>query len=318
MSTIAVIQELGVARERVEALAEEILPGCTIRWAAGPGPVSGRAKGAEILVTVNEPVDADALEALGPRLVAISFTGTDHVDLEAARRLGIAVANVPAYATASVAELTLGLVIALLRQVPAGDASVRAGTWKQGLSGIELEAKTVGVVGTGRIGVAVARRLGPFGCRILGWSRSRSEPFLEAGGTYCELDDLLARSHVVTLHVPLSDDTRGLIGARELELMKPGSVLVNTARGPVVDTDALAEALEAGKIGGAAIDVFDSEPVMPDHRLLSTPRTLLTPHVAFATTEALERKARSTMENIRAFLDGLVLNRVDTPDQDGA
>jgi len=311
MGTIAILQDLGVSRARVEELAREILPDWTLRWDTGPGPATERAASAEVIITVNEPLDGAALEALRPRLVSISFTGTDHVDLEASRRHGIAVTNVPAYATASVAELTVGLIVSLMRMVVAGDGSVRAGTWRSGITGIELEGKTVGVVGTGRIGTAVARRLAPFGCTLLGASRSRPRSFIEAGGTHADLDDLLGRSDIVTLHVPLTDATRALIGAREIDLMKRGALLVNTARGPVVDTDALVRALEEERIGGAAIDVYDAEPIPADHPLLAAPRTILLPHVAFATREALERKAVQTLENIRDHLDGASTNRVD-------
>jgi D-3-phosphoglycerate dehydrogenase len=311
MGTIAILQDLGVDRARVEELVARILPGWTVRWATDPGPVAGRASGAEIVVTVNEPVDRAALETVRPRLVSISFTGTDHVDLEAARGLGIAVTNVPSYATASVAELTVGLVVSLMRMVVAGDGSVRAGTWRTGLTGIELEGKTVGVVGTGRIGTAVTRRLVPFGCTLIGTSRSRPRGFVDAGGTHVELDELLGRSHVVTLHVPLTDATRGLVGARELGLMRRDAILVNTARGPVVDTDALVTALGEGRIAGAAVDVYDAEPIPDDHPLLDAPNTILLPHVAFATREALERKAVQTLENIRDHLAGADTNRVD-------
>lgn len=316
--TIAILEELGVERERVESLASEALPGWTIRWATGPGPASTRASGAEVIVTVNEPLDGESLRSLRPRLVAVSFTGTDHVDLEAARSLSIAVANVPSYATSSVAELAVCLAIALMRQVARADRNVREGSWGRGLAGAELEGKTVGVVGTGRIGTAAARRFGAFGCRILGASRSRSPEFVSAGGAYAKLDDLLGRSDVVTLHVPLAPGTRGLIGARELGLMKPTALLVNTARGPVVDTTALARALTDGRLGGAALDVHHPEPLPLDHPILGAPRTLLTPHVAFATHEALERKVVATLENIRGFLDGRSVNRVDRARQDGS
>ncbi len=318
MGTIAVLQDLGVDRTRVEELAAAILPDWTIRWTTGAGPAAKRAAPAEVVVTVNEPLDAAALEALRPRLVSISFTGTDHVDLEAARSRGIAVTNVPAYATASVAELTIGLIVSLMRMVVEGDASVRAGTWRSGITGTELEGRTVGVIGTGRIGTAVARRLAPFGCTLLGASRSRARCFADAGGTHVELDDLLGRSDVVTLHVPLTGETRGLLGARELGLMRRGALLVNTARGPVVDPDALVRALEEGLIGGAAIDVYDTEPIPEGHPLLAAPRTILLPHVAFATREALERKAVQTLENVRDFLEGKRTNRVDTQSHDGS
>jgi phosphoglycerate dehydrogenase-like enzyme len=310
VSTVAILQDLGIGRDEVEDLAARRLPGWSVGWAAGPGPVEARAAGAEVIVTVNEPVGGAALEALGPRLVAVSFTGTDHVDLAAARRLGVAVTNVPAYATSSVAELTVGMIIALLRRIVDCDRSVRAGTWREGLAGVELEGKTVGIVGTGRTGTAVARRLAPFGCRLVGFSRSVTDAFVEAGGTALELDALLSSSDVVTLHVPLTDATRGLVGERELGLMRPTAVLVNTARGPVVDTAALARALEEGRIAGAAVDVYDVEPVAPDCPLVRAPRTLLMPHVAFATGEALARRAAITIDCIRAFLDGVPLNRI--------
>jgi D-3-phosphoglycerate dehydrogenase len=244
--------------------------------------------------------------------VAISFTGTDHVDIAAARSLGIAVANVPAYATSSVAELTLGMILSLLRRIVDCDRAVRQGTWREGLTGTELEGRTCGIVGTGAIGLAVARRLAAFGCPLLGWSRSRSESFLALGGTYVELRELLSGSDVISLHVPLTDRTRGLIGTNELALVRPHALLVNTARGPVVDAAALAAALHENRLGGAAIDVHDVEPVPQTSPLLGAPRTLLLPHVAFATTEALSRKAVITVDNIRAFLDGERRNRVDT------
>jgi len=313
MGTIAILQELGVERRRVEDEALAMLPGWKIRWATEPGSVAERARGAEVVVTVNERVDAGALEAVRPRMVAVSFTGTDHVDLMACRRLGIAVANVPAYATASVAELAVGAIIALVRDFAACDRSVRAGSWRTGIRGVELDGKTVGIVGTGRIGTAVAKRLAPFGCRILGTARRPSRLFAEAGGTHVALEDLLRESDVVTLHVPLGEGTRHLMGERELTLMRPGAFLVNTARGPVVETQALVRALESGRLGGAAIDVYDAEPVPAGALILSAPRTLLLPHVGFATAEALERKMVDTIENIRAFLGGERRNRVEAP-----
>ena len=310
MGEIVFLQDGGVRRDRVEGLASGLLPGWAVRWATGPGPVAGRARGADVIVTVNEQVGAGDLEAVRPRMVSVSFTGTDHVDLEAAGRIGVAVANVPGYATASVAELAIGMILACFRRIVDADAAVRAGRWREGLTGRELSGSTVGIVGTGRIGLAVATRLAPFGVRILGWSR-RPSPEIEAmGGENVALDDLLARSDVVTLHVPLVDGTRGLIGERAIALMKPGVVIVNAARGPVVDASALARALHDGRIGAAAIDVYDVEPVSRENPLLTAPRTLLLPHVAFATEQALDRKATITIENVRAFLDGERMNRV--------
>lgn len=313
MTTLAMLQDPGISRDAFEDLAARKLGPAQIRWATEPAPVAERARGARVIVTVNEPVDAEALRQVRPEMVAISFTGFDHVDLPAARELGVAVTNVPGYATDSVAELAVGMIIALMRRMVSCDNAVRQGRWREGLTGVELAGKTVGIVGTGATGIAVARRLAAFGCKLLGHSRTQRAEFTRAGGRYVGLDELLRRADVVSLHVPLSDETRGLIGARELAAMGDGALLVNTARGPVVDTAALAGALRAGSLGGAAVDVWDAEPAGQDNPLLDAPRTLLLPHVAFATAEALERKASITLDCIRSFLDGGRLHRVDGP-----
>lgn len=311
MTTITLLQKLGPGAGTIDEIASERVPGCKIRWATDSGSVIQRAAGTDVIVTVNEPVGREAIEAIGPRMVAISFTGFDHVDLDAARDRGVAVTNVPSYATDSVAELTVCAIISMMRKVVECDVAVKGGRWRDGLIGSELAHKTVGIVGTGAIGLAVVRRLAAFGCRLLGWSRSESPEFGKLGGRHVELGELLSLSDVVTLHVPLCEQTRGLIGADELRLMQPHALLVNTARGPVVDTVALASALAAGTIARAAVDVYDVEPISRDNPLLRAPGTLLLPHVAFATSEALQRKAEITFDCIRAFLDGKKLNRID-------
>ena len=252
-----------------------------------------------LLSLLTDPVDAELIAA-APRLRAISnyAVGTDNVDLDAASERGIPVGNTPGVLTESTADLALALILGAARRLVEGDAYVRRGewrTWEPGLLlGRDLHAATVGIVGFGRIGQAVARRLEGFGCEILHTSRS--------GGT--PTDELLERSDFVTLHCPLTPETRGLIDAAALERMKPTAYLVNTARGPVVNTDALTHALRAGEIAGAALDVTDPEPLPGDHPLLGAPNLLVLPHIASATHATREKMADMAVDNLLAGLAG--------------
>ena len=252
-----------------------------------------------LLSLLTDPVDAELIAA-APRLRAISnyAVGTDNVDLDAASAREIPVGNTPGVLTESTADLALTLILGAARRLVEGDAYVRRGewrTWEPGLLlGRDLHAATVGIVGFGRIGQAVARRLEGFGCEILHTSRS--------GGT--PTDELLERSDFVTLHCPLTPETRGLIDAAALGRMKPTAYLVNTARGPVVNTDALTYALRAGEISGAALDVTDPEPLPGDHPLLAAPNLLVLPHIASATHATREKMAEMAVDNLLAGLAG--------------
>ena len=252
-----------------------------------------------LLSLLTDPVDAELIAA-APRLRAISnyAVGTDNVDLDAASARGIPVGNTPGVLTESTADLALALILGAARRLVEGDAYVRRGewrTWEPGLLlGRDLHAATVGIVGFGRIGQAVARRLEGFGCEILHTSRS--------GGT--PTDELLERSDFVTLHCPLTPETRGLIDAAALGRMKPTAYLVNTARGPVVNTEALTHALRAGEIAGAALDVTDPEPLPGDHPLLGAPNLLVLPHIASATHATREKMADMAVDNLLAGLAG--------------
>src|SRR5215217_846977 len=252
-----------------------------------------------LLSMLTDPVDADLIEA-APNLRAISnyAVGVDNVDLDAASARGIPVGNTPGVLTDSTADLALALMLGIARRLAEGEAFVRAGrwaTWEPGLMlGRDLHGATVGIVGYGRIGQAVGRRLEGFGCELLTTSRSGGVP----------LDELLERSDFVTLHCPLTPETRGLIGDEALERMKPTAYLVNTARGPVVDTEELARALHRGEIAGAALDVTDPEPLPGDHPLLDTPNLLVVPHVASATHATRGRMADMAVDNLLAGLAG--------------
>jgi len=254
--------------------------------------------GAEGLVTVpGDTVDAALLDAAGPqlRVVAQHAVGFDNVDLEAATERGVVVTNTPDVLTAATAEFTLALLLALVRRVAEGDRLVRAGgpwSWEPtAMLGTGLAGKTLGLVGRGRIGGEVARLAGAFGMWVVHTSRSGGLP----------LAQLLSEADVVSLHVPLTAETRHLIDAAALERMGPQALLVNTTRGPVVDESALADALEAGTIAGAALDVFEREPEV-EPRLLSLPNVVLTPHVASATVEAREAMGMLCVDALRAVL----------------
>jgi glyoxylate reductase len=261
-----------------------------------------------LLSLLTDRIDAELIEA-APSLRAISnyAVGVDNVDVEAAAARGIPVGNTPDVLTASTADLALALMLGIARRLSEGEAFVRAGewaTWEPGLMlGRDLHGATVGIVGYGRIGQAVARRVEGFGCELLTTSRSGGVP----------LEELLERSDFVTLHCPLTPDTRGLIGADALRRMKPTAYLVNTARGPVVDTGALADALRAGELAGAALDVTDPEPLPGDHPLLSAPNLLVVPHIGSATHATRGRMADIAVDNLLAGLAGEPMPHSVTP-----
>lgn len=263
------------------------------------------ARDADVLMLANMPLSGEVIRACTHlKFIDVAFTGVDHVDLDAARRKSVTVSNASGYSTTAVAELTVCMMLSLLRNVSAVEARCRAGQTKDGLVGCELAGKTVGIVGTGAIGLRVAALCHAFGCEVIAYSRTQRADAPDYV-RYVPLDALMTLSDVVTLHCPLTEETRGMINEQRLALMKPGAILINAARGGVVDTRALADALESGRLGGAGVDVFDSEPPLcTDHPLLHTPNTLVTPHVAFATAESMELRADIVFDNLNQWLQG--------------
>lgn len=260
-----------------------------------------------LIVRSQVRVDGEVLQA-ARQLVVVGRAGTglDNIDLDAAARAGVTVVNAAGANTVAAAEHTLGLMYALARHTPAADASLRRGEWRRSdFVGIELAGRTLGIVGLGRIGLAVAARARAMEMTLLG-----SDPFVSAEQAadhavrLLPLRQVLAGADVVTLHVPLSKATRGLIGSAELALMKPTALLVNTARGGIVDEIALAGALYGGRLGGAAVDVFDGEPLAADSPLRGAPNTVLTPHIGASTVEA---QARASLETAQRVLEVLAL-----------
>jgi glyoxylate reductase len=255
----------------------------------------------EVLVVANEPVPADLLPGL--RLVANFGVGYDRVGAEELRRLGVAVTNTPGVLDAATADLTWALILAVRRRVVEGDRRVRGGewtgSWADGFLAEELTGSTLGIVGLGRIGQAVARRAHGFELRVLYTQRHPVETEL---GEYRELDDLLTEAEVVTIHAPLTQETRELIDARRLALLQDGACLVNTARGEIVDEPALVAELASGRIS-AGLDVFAYEPQVPEE-LLSLPNVVLTPHLGSGTRQAREAMTRIVVDNILALERG--------------
>lgn len=265
-----------------------------------------RAAGAQVVILSNIPFTGEIINACPElKMISVAFTGVDHIDMQACRERGIVVCNAAGYSTHSVAELTFGLILSVMRKVIECNAATRAGGTKNGLIGNEIFGKTLGIVGTGAIGLRVAEIGKAFGLKILAYSRSQKESAINMGISYVDLDTLLSVSDIVTLHVPLTAETKGLINEERIAKMKPGSILINTARGPIVDSAALARALCEHRIAGAGVDVFEMEPPLPkDHVLFSAPNVVLTSHVAFATREAFERRAKIVFDNILLWLEG--------------
>lgn len=314
---IVVMEPLGVALKKINALAAALqAAGHEFVYytskEAQQDKLLERVQDADIIMLANQPLSAEIINACPKlKMLSVAFTGVDHVALDACRARNILVCNAAGYSTNAVAELTFGLAISVIRNIVPCDARCRRAETKDGLVGFELFGKTFGVVGTGAIGARVAKIAAAFGCRVLAYSRTAKQELVDAGVQYVSLDELLAQSDFVSLHVPLTDATRGLINADAIAKMKQGAVLLNTARGPVVDSVALAEALNAGKLAGAGIDVFEGEPpIAENHPLCSAKNTVLTPHVAFASREALETRADIVFANIEKWLAGAPQNVV--------
>ena len=263
------------------------------------------AKDADAMIIANMPMPGEVISACEKlQFIDVAFTGVDHVGLDAAKAKGIKVSNASGYSNEAVSELVIGMVLSMMRNIPAVQERVRSGGTKEGLVGCELAGKTVGIIGFGNIGRRTGALMHAFGCKVLAQSRTIHSDFPDYAEQVSQ-DELLRRSDVVVLHCPLNESTRGMINYEKLSLMKPTALLVNVARGPVTNEDDLARALKEGIIAGAAVDVFTKEPPLPsDTQMLHAPNTLLTPHIAFATKESMTLRAEIVFDNLRAWLDG--------------
>ena len=310
---VVLLESLGIAAEKVEEKAA-FLREAGHSFEAYERNMDeevqiARASDADASIIANMPLSGRVIDACrNLKFIDVAFTGVDHVALEHAARRNIAVSNASGYSNEAVAELTLNMMLSLLRNVPQVEKRCREGKTKDGLVGCELRGKTVGIIGTGAIGSRVAEICHFFGCRVIAYSRhSKDSSFI----TYLPLEEILRQADIVTLHCPLNEETRGLISEEKIALMKKGAYLINSARGPVVDSEALAKALCEGKLAGAGIDVFEMEPPLDiKHPLLQAPNVIATPHVAFATKESMEVRADIVFNNLRSWMDGKQVNKI--------
>ncbi|WP_288908723.1 2-hydroxyacid dehydrogenase [uncultured Megasphaera sp.] len=312
---IVLLESLGIEAAVLASYAEKLqAQGHTFTSYARNDEVQAQiraAENADILMIANMPLRGEVIRACkNLKFIDVAFTGVDHVDLETAKACGVKVSNASGYSTVAVAELTLAMMLNLLRNIPQADAACRAGGTKNGLVGRELAGKTVGLIGTGAIGMKVAELVHAFGASVIAYNGFSHKPNTELI-TYMPLKELLQQADIVSLHCPVTEKSRGLIHAEVLSCMKPTAFLINEARGPVVNAVDLAEALNAGTIAGAGIDVFEVEPPLPaDHPLLHSKNTIVTPHAAFATEESMLKRANIVFDNIEAFLQGRQKNCV--------
>lgn len=314
---IVLLEPLGVSKEKIEKLAEpfvkaghEFTPYYTL--AADEAEQLERVKDADVIIMANHPLTAGVIEQCeNLKYISVAFVGIDHIGKDACLAKGISISNAAGYCDDAVAELSIGLALDCLRNISAVDDVIRRGGTKDGLVGHELRGRTVGVIGTGRIGQSAARLFKAFGCQLLGYSRTvRSEAEAE-GIRYVSLDELLAQSDIVTVHTPLTDETKNLLSKEKIALMKETAILINTSRGPVVDNTALAEALNEGRLAGAGIDVFDGEPPLAeDYPLLHAKNAVCTPHVGFAAIESIDRRAEIVFDNVAKWMEGTVQNKM--------
>ena len=310
---IVVIEPLGVDKSQLEELAAGLVPDaglvCYDSRSEDAEELIRRGADADIIVLANQPISDEVVSGWKQaKLIAVAFTGVDHIPIETCRKQKITVCNCAGYSTAAVSDLVFGMLISLYRNIEACGKAVREEKTRDGLIGFELEGKNFGVIGTGAIGTRVLTIAQAFGCRTYAYSRTEKE--IE-GVTYTDLETLLSICDIVSVHVPLTNETRGMLNAENMKLMKPSAVLINTARGPVVDAESLAECLNNRQIAGACVDVFDIEPpVSKDLPILHAENLIAAPHIGFATKEALVKRAKMVFENIQAFMDGTPKNMV--------
>lgn len=272
-----------------------------------------RSEDADIVIIANNPYPKESFQnAENLKLINVAFTGVDHVDQKAAREQGIQIANAAGYSNTAVAELVMGLAIDVLRGISLGNETIHDGDDFVLYQGNEIKGKTVGIIGTGSIGLEAARLFKAFGADLIGYNRSEKEEAKELGLEYVSLNELLETSDIVSVHLPLNEETENTLSREKLELMKESAILINAARGPIIDNDALAELLNEDKIAGAGIDVFDMEPPIPsDYPLLNAKNTVLTPHVAYLTDESMVARAHIAFENVEKFIEGNPQNIVE-------
>ena len=307
MKTV-IMESLGISEERLQALEAPLqTKGMTfVSYArtADAETLKEQGKDADAVIIANMPFGDDIIRAC-PQLkfIDVAFTGVDHVGLKAAQEKQIAVSNASGYSNEAVAELAVGTVLSSYRYLRETEDNCRHGQTKENYIGNEIKGKTVGIIGLGKIGMRSAELFHAFGAEIIASKKHPSS--MPAWITLTDMDEVLKHADIVVLHCPLNEETRGMINAEKISLMKKNALLVNMARGPVVNSADLADALVKGTIAGAAVDVFDKEPPLSENEpLLKAPHVIMTPHIGFATKEAMEIRAEIVFTNLAAWMEG--------------
>ncbi|MCD7884033.1 MAG: 2-hydroxyacid dehydrogenase [Lachnospiraceae bacterium] len=308
---IALLEPLSVPQkvidthaERLAALGHEFV--FYKEKTTDPKELAARSAGCDIVMIANNPYPAEVVKSADAlRMISVAFTGIDHVATDACRERNIMVCNAAGYSNQTVAELIIGMAVDALRKVVKADGIVRAGGTSAGIGGREICGRTVGIIGLGRIGLMTAKLFLAFGAHVIAYSRSEKEEAKALGIEYRSLEEVLSQSDIVSLNLPLNAHTRGFLSKDLIALMRPDTIFINCARGPIVDNAALAEALNEDRLGFACVDVYDMEPPLPsDYPLLHAKNTLLTPHQAFISEEAMLRRAEIVFQNVYAYLAG--------------
>ena len=312
---IALLEPIGISAEKIEELSAYIkIKGHEFTYydtkTTDTEELKKRSDGCEIVMIANNPYPAEVIRASKElKLLSVAFTGIDHIDMDACKEQGVVICNAAGYSNQTVAELIIGMAIDALRNVANANDIVRKGGTSAGIGGREICGRTVGIVGLGRIGLMTAKLFQAFGAKVIAYNRSQSEEALAMGIVYKSLEEVMEESDVVSLNLPLNKETRGFISEDLIGKMKRDAVFINCARGPIVDNEALARALNEDRLGFACIDVFDMEPPIPaDYPLLSAKNTLLTPHQAFISEESMLRRAQIVFDNVKAYLEGKPIN----------
>ncbi|MCD8397359.1 MAG: 2-hydroxyacid dehydrogenase [Lachnospiraceae bacterium] len=312
---IALLEPIGVPAAVIEAHSKK-LTGLGHEFVyydtktTDPQELAARSAGCEIVMIANNPYPAEVVESADSlKMLSVAFTGIDHVAVDVCRERGVMICNAAGYSNQTVAELIIGMAVDALRNVVKADTVVREGGTSVGIGGREICGKTVGIIGLGKIGLRTAKLFLAFGAKVIAYNRSESEEAKALGIEYKSLEEVLSASDIVSLNLPLNEQTRGFLSKERIALMRPDTIFINCARGPIVDNAALAEALNEDRLGYACVDVFDMEPPLPaDYPLLHAKHTLLTPHQAFISEEAMLRRAEIVFENVYAYLVGVPVN----------
>ena len=311
---IVLLEELGVENETIEKYKKKLEElGHTFISYKKDNDINKqieRVSDADVLILANMPLDERIVKnAKNLKYIDVAFTGVDHIPVELAKKNGIAISNASGYATDAVAELCISFMIQLLRNIKENEESLRNNGTKEEFVGNLLNGKTVGIIGAGEIGRRVAFLCKAFGCKVIAYNRSVVDD--SNIDEQMELDELLKEADIVSLHCPLTKETEGMIGKIELSLMKNSAILINTARGAIVNTDDLVYALNNDMIRGAAIDVYDKEPPLSkDYPLLKAKNVILTPHMGFSSLESIEKRADIVFDNLFSYLDGNLKNKI--------